>query len=995
MKSVLIASFCLFVSPSLALPVTAFSNKDIEIAARMANKSIDYSAKTRDTIDQIKLQSSVDEVRKILRSANYLLKERKFDEFIAIWSEGAQWLQKQEEYGLEHQLTSSCFRVIGNAYRKWGKYKEAIANYKQAISSLKNTSFETKDNKLQLLNNQLGIAYSQDGKTRKAIFHYERALVIMNGNEDQYGKSMATTMYNLAIKYRFAGRMADADRMLQDALRIRINKFGNDNHYVASILQQQAELFRGLGQYERALEKSLEAYNMFAKHLDEDDPKTIESQKVLQSSYVSLKIFKESRNISEKILIRSRKKAKAFPDDPAIQLQLSKDVANHAMQMMFVEEYSHAEELMQEAIAIAKPYVSGEDRHSQAQLSQYAYLKRNQGDRLAANELRKNRHEIILRTSDRNSMIESFLQRGEIAIREGDPIRAEQDFRSAIENQIARTIRDIPFLPRSLRGDTNYSEMNHYLPNIAVRYSWRGDIPRYGSQTTKDLADLGFYERINRHGLIAQVEKIQSGLLSLDSSNQPMVKRLNTITGKLANLSIGKEERKQLLLDREKLERQLYRALPSIQHEPVSLDELTETLPNNGVLIEFQKYKYLYDGQSKKRFKTDRKFGDRYIAMILKADGTTDYVDLGDASKIDESVARTLSAIAKLYSADRELERMAQLVIEPLLDSIGGAKTWFISPDGELNRLPFAALKDKNDGTYLANKINLHLLTTGRELLRIKRTSNQSNNKVLIIANPSFDREILVESNSGSGLIQREGVPLMRSAALDSEILWTQLPGTEIEGKHIAVITGGDLLMQNKATVNQVKRVRSPKILHLATHAFYLPDQKKKANPRLEDSNGNRGGVKVGSFLGEDPLLRSGIALTGANNPEVDPSDDGYLTALEFSRLDLDGTELVVVSACQSGLGDIKRGEGVYGLKRAIAVAGSKSSLLSLWLVDDAATAAFMSSFYQKLSVGMGKAAALHQTQVQFRNNDNLLWRQPYVWAAFQLSGDWGPINKF
>ena len=233
----------------------------------------------------------------------------------------------------------------------------------------------------------------------------------------------------------------------------------------------------------------------------------------------------------------------------------------------------------------------------------------------------------------------------------------------------------------------------------------------------------------------------------------------------------------------------------------------------------------------------------------------------------------------------------------------------------------------------------------------------------------------------------------MRSSALEYELRWAPLPGTEIEGEQIAAITGGDLLMQASATANQVKMAKNPKILHLATHAFYLPDQTKRSNLMAEDDKYNRGGVKIGNFSGEDPLLRSGIALAGANKSKKYSSDDGYLTALEFARLDLDGTELVVISACQSGLGDIKRGEGVYGLKRAITVAGSKSSLLSLWNVDDAATAAFMESFYKRLKAGEGKGRALAKTQEEFRNHPIPLWREPFVWAAFQLSGDWGPVK--
>jgi CHAT domain-containing protein len=126
---------------------------------------------------------------------------------------------------------------------------------------------------------------------------------------------------------------------------------------------------------------------------------------------------------------------------------------------------------------------------------------------------------------------------------------------------------------------------------------------------------------------------------------------------------------------------------------------------------------------------------------------------------------------------------------------------------------------------------------------------------------------------------------------------------------------------------------------------------------------------------------------------EEDSGDDGYLTALEVAQLNWKGTELVVISACESGTGETRAGEGVYGLRRAIAVAGARSSLLGLWKVSDEATAAIMETYYRRLKAGEGRAAALAATQQSFRNHPNSTWRQPSVWAAVQLSGDWGPIQ--
>ena len=115
--------------------------------------------------------------------------------------------------------------------------------------------------------------------------------------------------------------------------------------------------------------------------------------------------------------------------------------------------------------------------------------------------------------------------------------------------------------------------------------------------------------------------------------------------------------------------------------------------------------------------------------------------------------------------------------------------------------------------------------------------------------------------------------------------------------------------------------------------------------------------------------------------------------ASEIARLDWEDTEMVVISACDSGRGQFFSGEGIYGLKRAINLAGSKSSLLSFWKVNDQSTAAFMKSFYEKLISGKGRSDALIDTQREFRNHKNEIYRHPYVWAAFQLSGDWRPLN--
>ena len=419
-------------------------------------------------------------------------------------------------------------------------------------------------------------------------------------------------------------------------------------------------------------------------------------------------------------------------------------------------------------------------------------------------------------------------------------------------------------------------------------------------------------------------------------------------------------------------------SLPQLEPRVVEVQQVAAALPAGSALIEFQRYRP-FDG-SKPENPDDQRWGQaRYQALVLKPDGAITTIDLGLAKPIDTLIQAALAGSVRLLMESLELwAQVGRAVLNPLIPATRGVNTLFISPDGELNRIPFAALPAPGSSQLLSEALQLRLLTTGRELLDLQNTSTVKISQALVVANPSFDRKpVSVQSNSLSISNQQ------RSGDLGSR-RWSPLPGTATECVAIAQLTGGRLLAGEQAQAATIQQQQAPRLLHLATHAYFQPDL-----PAAKRSNNKPGPT---ALSGENPLLRSGIVFAGANQPDADPADDGYLTALEVARLNWKGTELVVISACDSGKGDIQAGEGVYGLKRAIAVAGARSSLLSLWAVDDLATAAFMESFYIKLKAGAGRADALAATQKQFRQSSNATWSHPYVWAAFQLSGDWGAV---
>jgi CHAT domain-containing protein len=226
-----------------------------------------------------------------------------------------------------------------------------------------------------------------------------------------------------------------------------------------------------------------------------------------------------------------------------------------------------------------------------------------------------------------------------------------------------------------------------------------------------------------------------------------------------------------------------------------------------------------------------------------------------------------------------------------------------------------------------------------------------------------------------------------RSADLAS-LKFGALAATIEEAKQIkAIFPQSRTLLGKQATETALKQLQSPSILHLATHGFFLPDQEV---PLVTDQLNQH---KPLALRLENPLLRSGVALAGFNNRhQIKAStNDGVLTGLEVAGLDLRGTQLVVLSACETGLGDTKAGEGLYGLRRALVMAGSQSQILSLWDVSDDGTKDLMVKYYQNLKAGKSRHSALREAQLEMLATPK--YQRPFFWASFVPSGDWTPLS--
>jgi CHAT domain-containing protein len=320
------------------------------------------------------------------------------------------------------------------------------------------------------------------------------------------------------------------------------------------------------------------------------------------------------------------------------------------------------------------------------------------------------------------------------------------------------------------------------------------------------------------------------------------------------------------------------------------------------------------------------------------------------------------------------------LLVTPLQHILQNCESLLISPDGQLNRVPFEAIViDQNH--YLIDTHHISYLSTSRDLLRFGVLSSSSVHKSLVIANPNYDLE-LPASFPDSTANRYDTIQY-------SSILapFSSLSGAEKEGSIVGAILGVQPLIGNQATKSALKECHAPQILHIATHGFFFSD------PLSQSENENVPGVEDNriSWIAHlaNPLLRAGLAFAGANTwfqskklPDI--AENGVLTAEEITSLDLYGTSLVVLSACDTGLGELRVGEGVFGLRRAIGIAGAKSLIMSLWHVSDIATQELMLSLYQGIQSGMTISNALHQAQISLR----MKFPDPYYWSAFIYQGD-------
>ncbi len=520
--------------------------------------------------------------------------------------------------------------------------------------------------------------------------------------------------------------------------------------------------------------------------------------------------------------------------------------------------------------------------------------------------------------------------------------------------------------------------------------------------------------------------------------------------------------------------------------QPATLDAIQAELPSDSALVEFAYFTPVDP-------KSGKSMPPRYLAYLLATRGKAERIDLGEAAAIDQAVHLWRDAMRSPNrpGIDRLARALDEKVMQPVRALLGNTRRLLIAPDGSLNLIPFAALLDEQN-RYLIESYTISYLTTGRDLLRLQ-TSQPSKSPPLVVGNPDFGSSATIAEQRDRNNAKPPGDKQALERIDPAQTFVPPLPDTSRETLAIKeMFPAASILQREGATETALKQARGPRILHIATHGFFLDNQDSataefgplrvgspgnsevpqpkpftvqfEATPAFETANekverlkargveayivkssvkgkGDFFRVRAGTFSssaeankygadlqekgvvteffvaryeppadslpvteespnlrlsklaaqGSNPLRRSGIALAGANQSKSG-DDNGLLTAMEAAYLDLSGTKLVVLSRCDTGVGEVKSGPAMQELRRALVLAGSESQVMSLWPISDESTKELLIPYYRALQQGQARSEGLRQAQLRILRDRKDL-RHPFYWAAFIQSGEWANLD--
>jgi len=847
---------------------------------------------------------------------------------------------REKMLGLDHPDTAHSLHNLAGLYYTIGAYAQAEPLYQRALT--------IREKKLGLEHpytahtlNSLGLLYADIGAFTRAEPLYQRALAIREKVLGPEHPHTAATLNNLAMLYQDTGAYARAESLYLRALAIREKVLGPEHPATAISLNNLALLYVDLGDYTQAEALYKRALSINEKVLGPEHPDTALALHNLALVYADTGAYAQAEPMYKRALAIDEKTLGPNHKETADPLE--------KLAKLYVEtgNYAEGEQLYKRVLSIREKALGPAHPETALTLRNLGALKWAMGQPASALTL-LSRSQIIQAKNSARFLISGSETRKQVYLR-------------ALANDTDEYVSFSVSVPSRESISLGLNSVLQYKGRVLDAMSDSMSRLRQSVRT----ADKALFEQLSH---VANQLSTLTYQNSSDLSSEEYRKRLDELGSHQERLEIQLADRSN----------EFRRKISS-----ATVTGVSRSIPNDSALVEWFRYTP-FDPKAtgvRARGATTSNTA-RYVAYVLKRNVDPVVIDIGDAQTIESLVREFRLAVSdsKHSNVKISVAALSQKLLNPLSVHLKNIEHLLVSPDGALNLVPIAALLDEK-GEYLAQRFEISYLTSGRDLLRSDSKSS-SGGGAMIMADPEF-------GSSTQLVTQADSAKSLRSVDLDrSGLVFRPLANTGLEAqalKHLLNLDDSSVLLHLDATEASLKQLHGPRILHVASHGFFLSDQELSSDLK-KISILNRAVP-----IGENPLLRSGIALAGANARRSGENDDGILTALEAAQLDLHGTELVVLSACDSGIGDVQNGEGVYGLRRALVLAGAQTQVTSLWKVSDEATRMLMVDYYQRLLKGEGRSAALRHAQQTMLANPE--YSHPYYWASFVPIGNWRPLS--
>ncbi len=862
---------------------------------------------------------------------------------------------REKAVGKEHPDYAWCLNNLAMLYYNMGNYEKAEPLYLEAKTIREKALGKEHPDYAASLNN-LAVLYYNMGNYEKVELLYLEAKDIWGKTLGKEHPNYAWSLNNLANLYLTMGNQEKAEPLYLEAKSIREKALGKEHPDYATSLENLSTLYHKMGNYEKAEQLSLEVRSILEKALGKEHPDYAWCLTGLAILYMNMgnyekaePLYVEAKTIFEKAL------GKEHPD-------YATSLNNLAILYMNMGNYEKAEPLYVEAKTILEKALGIESPPYAQSLLNLADIYEIQNrfaesaplltQKFALDQVRLSKAISFLSERELASYTATFQTDGE---------RLESYVLARLTPRaMGAEVKQLGTLPALIYDHALFYK--GFLLTAAAQLNATSD----GTPESKEMSlSLKSYRR----RLAAEYAK-------------PIAERKN-----VAEL----EEKANLA------EKELARTVTAYTEakRQVKWEEVTSTLKKDEAAIEFVSFNVNFPKM------TDITM---YAALLLKPGSKQpQFIPLFEEKSLDSLLhsksERKADYVNSLYTlVDRGAiaieapkKSLFEILWKPLEKELANVKTIYFSPSGLLHRINLDAIPISETET-LADKYQLIELNSTRQLVIPTQLKNV-NNDAALYGGIQFEQDSTVQNIEPLTASRSRGELSFNS--IDSTLrggTWNYLAGTDREVNTI------DKVMQISGVKTSVKKgyeateesfknlgsntSSSPRILHIATHGYFFSDPKSNSQKSVVNSQ-----TEPVFKISDHPMLRSGLIMAGGNaawqgKQTLEGREDGILTAYEISQMNLSNTELVVLSACETGLGEIQGNEGVYGLQRAFKIAGAKYLIMSLWQVPDKQTSLLMTTFYKKwLEIKMSIPDAFHAAQKELRE----VGLDPYQWAGFVL----------